>query len=198
MPRGAAKRPRLKRADREASLIAAASKIVAERGVEALTMEGLAAEAGINKALPYRFFANRDAVLLALWDHETAAFDARVEQELVGKESLEAKLHAILGVWLDRVDEGGGILGRLEAPGVGPPELERRRRERTAGILEYFAGLFREEYRITRQEAVTAAAVLGSGAPGLAALRAHTGWPRKRLANTFIRLCVGALDEIGR
>jgi len=39
---------------------------------------------------------------------------------------------------------------------------------------------------------------LASGAPGLAALRTHTGWPRKRLASTFVRLCIGALDAVGR
>ncbi len=191
-------RKRLGRAERKATLIAAASKVVAERGVDALTMEGLAAAVGVNKALPYRFFANRDEVLLALWDHETSAFDEQVAQALVGKETLEERLRAILDEWLDRVDAGGGALGRLEAPGVGPPALERRRRERTAGVLDFLASQFRDDYRMSQQDAVTAAAVLGAGAPALAALRAHTGWSRKRLTSTFVRLCIGALDEVGR
>jgi len=194
-----ARRPkRLNRQEREASLLAAASKIVANEGVEALTMEGVAAEVGVNKALPYRFFANSDAVLLALWDRETAAFDAQVEAALEGKEALEDKLRAILGVWLDSVEAGGGTLGRLEAAGVGPPELDQRRKERTAGILDFFATLFRAEFSVTQQEAVTAAAILGSGAPGLAALQAHTGWPRRRLTDTFVRMCIGALKAIDR
>ncbi len=192
----ARRRKRLNREEREASLLAAASKIVADDGVEALTMEGVAAGAGVNKALPYRFFANRDAVLLALWDRETAAFDAQVEAALDGKRRLEEKLRAILGVWLDSVEAGGGTLGRLEAAGAGPPELEQRRQARTAGILEFFATLFRAEFSMTQQEAVTAAAVLGAGAPGLAALQAYTGWSRRRLTDTFVRMCVGALEAI--
>lgn len=191
-------RRRLNRADREASLLDAAAKVVADEGVEALTMEGLAARAGVNKALPYRFFANRDAVLVALWERETSAFDGEVELAIAGAESLEAKLRAILGVWLDLLEAGGGVLGRLDAPGVGPPELERARQTRTEAIVEFFAQLFRSEYRIQERDAVTAAAVLGSGARGLAALAAHTGWPRKRLARTFVRLCIGALEEIAR
>ncbi len=194
----ARRRKRLNREDREASLLAAASKIVADEGAEALTMESLAAEVGVNKAIPYRFFSNSDAVLLALWDQETLAFDAQVEAALDGKATLEDKLRAILGVWLDLVDAGGGTLGRLDAAGVGPPELDRRRFERTEGILDFFADLFRAEYGLSRQDAVTAAAVLGAGAPGLAALQAHTRWPRKRLTETFVRMCIGALEAIER
>lgn len=191
-------RKRLNREDREASLLDAAAKIVADEGVDALTMEGLAARVGINKALPYRFFANRDEVLLELFERETSAFDAEIELALAGAETLEDKLRAILGVWLDRLEAGGGALGRLDAPGVGPPELEAARRERTAGIVEFFAELFREEYRISRHDAVTAAAVLAAGAQGLAALAGHTRWPRKRLTTTFLRLCVGAIEAVAR
>jgi AcrR family transcriptional regulator len=189
---------RLDREAREASLLEAAAKIVTNEGAEALTMEGLAAEVGINKALPYRFFSNRDAVLLALWDRETAAFDAQVEAALEGRATLEDKLSAILGVWLDLVEEGGGALGRLNAPGVGPAELDQLRRERTSGILDFFARLFRSELSLSQRDAVTAAAVLGAGAPGLAALQAHTGWSRRRLTETFVRMCMGALQAIER
>jgi AcrR family transcriptional regulator len=161
-------------------------------------MEGLAARAGINKALPYRFFANRDAVILALWERETQAFDAEIEAALAGAGTLEQKLQAILDVWLDLLEAGGGALGRLDAPGVGPQQLEEARRARTQGVVNFLAELFRAEYRISRQDAVTAASVLGSGARGLAALAAHTGWPRKRLANTFVHLCIGALEAVAR
>ncbi len=113
-------RMRLNRAEREATLLDAAAKIVADEGVDSLTMEAVAAQAGVNKALPYRFFANRDGVLVALWERETSAFDARIQDALVGADSLEAKLRGILGVWLDLVESGGGVLGRLDAPGVGP------------------------------------------------------------------------------
>lgn len=191
-------RRRLNRVEREASLLEAAAKIVADEGVEGLTMEGLAARAGINKALPYRFFANRDEVLVALWERETSAFDAEIEAALAGTESLEAKLQAILGVWLDLLEAGGGALGRLDAPGVGPPELERARQARAEAIVEFLAELLRAEYRLSERDAVTAAAVLGSGARGLAALAAHTGWPRKRLTATFVRLCIGAVGAVAR
>jgi AcrR family transcriptional regulator len=191
-------RRRLNRAEREASLLDAAAKIVADEGVEALTMEGLAARVGINKALPYRFFANRDDVLVALWERETSAFDAEIELALAGAKTLEEKLQAILGVWLDLLAAGGGALGRLDVPGAGPRELEQARSERTEGVVEFLAELFRAEYRISQQDAVTAAAALGSGARGLAALAAHTGWPRKRLTTTFVRLCIGALEAVAR
>jgi len=174
----------------------AAATIVSEHGAEALTMEGIAAEAGVNKALVYRFFANRDAALIALWKIETEAFDARLQAAISERETLEDKLLALFDTWLDQVEAGGGVLGRLDVPGVGPAELERLRDERREAVVYFIAEMFREEYDVPIREAVTAASVLGLGAQGLASLWAHTGWPRKKLAATFVRLCIGAIESI--
>lgn len=179
-----------------ASLMEAAATIVSEQGVEALTMEGVAAEAGVNKALVYRFFANRDAVLLALWKREAKAFDVRIRAAIGDCDSLEEKLQALLDTWLDEVEAGGGALARLDAPGVGPAELDELRNERREAAVTFLAELFRQEYDVPLREAVTAASVLGLGAGGLAALWAHTGWPRKKLIATYVQLCIGAIESI--
>ena len=53
---------RLTRAARREQLLDAAAQLGAA-SLDSVTMEGLAAQAGVSKALPYKFFANRDEVL---------------------------------------------------------------------------------------------------------------------------------------
>jgi AcrR family transcriptional regulator len=196
--RTAPRRKRLNRAAREASLLDAAAEIVCDEGVEALTMEGVADRAGVNKALVYRFFQNRDAVLLALWDRETSIFDGLIEQAVGPKETLEEKLYAIVEVWLDEMEAGGGALGRLYPEGVGPPVLDERRWRRTAGIVDFFAGLFAADYRISRQDAIIVASVLVAGSVGLNALWAGGRFSRRKLSDTFVRACIGAVEAAAR
>lgn len=59
---------RLPKAKRRAQLIAVATEIVKSQGVEALTMAGLAQQAGISKPVVYEHFENSEAVTLALLD----------------------------------------------------------------------------------------------------------------------------------
>ncbi len=188
---------RLNRVEREATLLDAAAGIVAEDGVEALTMEGIAARAGVNKALVYRFFTNRDDVLVGLWVRETARFDEAIMAALRGKRDFAQKLHAIVEAWLDEV-EAGGCLIRLDAPGAGPSRLAERRKRREEAVVRFLADLIRSTGNISERDAFVMAAALGKGAQGLHALQAHTGWPRRPLVDTFVRLCVGAVESLAR
>ena len=54
-------RRRLQPEERRQELLDSAFTIVLSRGLESLTMEGLAAQAGVNKALPYHYFETREA-----------------------------------------------------------------------------------------------------------------------------------------
>jgi AcrR family transcriptional regulator len=52
-------------------ILAAASEIVAARGAEGLSMNALAAAAGVGKGTIFRRFGDRDGLLLALLDEDT-------------------------------------------------------------------------------------------------------------------------------
>jgi AcrR family transcriptional regulator len=73
--------PRPERSDaarnREALLVAA-RRLVEERGVEAVTMDALAREAGVGKGTVFRRFASRAGLMTALLDHSEAEFQHRV------------------------------------------------------------------------------------------------------------------------
>jgi AcrR family transcriptional regulator len=125
-------------ARREQLLDAAAALVV---GGESLTMEGLAAAAGVSKALPYRHFGNADEVLAALHDRELARLAARVRAALEPDGAADERLAAGVHAFFDVVAERGvllGILGRRLQEGG---DADRRGPRFVAGLLADLYGL---------------------------------------------------------
>lgn len=61
-----------------AILVAVAGEMIAEGGVAAVTMDGLAARAGLGKGTVFRRFGSRAGIFRALLDHDEREFQARV------------------------------------------------------------------------------------------------------------------------
>jgi AcrR family transcriptional regulator len=71
-------------AAREA-LYKAAVGLIAERGYEATTLRDIAQRAGVSVGLLYRYFPNKRAVVLHLYDELSAQYAERAQQMPVGK-----------------------------------------------------------------------------------------------------------------
>jgi AcrR family transcriptional regulator len=69
----------------------AASELLAEGGVEALTMRSLAARADIPVATIYRYFANREEIIAAYLDHELEQIDQAVVTAVLGLERVTVR-----------------------------------------------------------------------------------------------------------
>ena len=67
--------------ERVERILAAATRIVEEEGVDAATTRAVAAAAGVPVASLYQFFADRDAVLDAVLERELAALDRHVAEQ---------------------------------------------------------------------------------------------------------------------
>jgi AcrR family transcriptional regulator len=72
-------------------LLTAATELLAEGGVEALTMRSLAARADIPVATIYRYFANRDEIIAAYLDHELQQIDEAVVTAVLGLERVTVR-----------------------------------------------------------------------------------------------------------
>lgn len=59
--------------------------LIGERGYEAATLRDVAARAGVSPALLYKYFPNKRAVVLALYDHLSETFAARAVSMPRGK-----------------------------------------------------------------------------------------------------------------
>lgn len=68
------------------AILDAAEAVVVDEGVDALTTTGVASEAGLSVGTLYRYFADGDAILVAVVDRHVAAFGDLV-RETVGARS---------------------------------------------------------------------------------------------------------------
>lgn len=106
-------RQRLTRAQRRDQLLDAAAELVAERGIGAVTMEGVAARAGVSKALPYTHFDDATDLLVSLRLREMEVLGESVKRAVVGVEGFEAQVHAVVHATFGTAVERGGILTTL-------------------------------------------------------------------------------------
>jgi AcrR family transcriptional regulator len=138
-PRG---RPRSQEADR--AIMAAARDLLAERGLAAMSIEEVAARAGVGKATIYRRWPSKG--LLAL-DAFVASF--REEQPLPDTGSLRCDLLAALHAWVRAVTQTamGPMLTGLIAEAQHDPELRGAWRDRVIEPL-------RTQHRIMLDRAI--------------------------------------------
>jgi AcrR family transcriptional regulator len=103
--------------DRRRQLLDAAAQLIVDHGAGAMSMERLAAEAGVSKALPYKHFDNSEAVLAELYRRETAALGRSVWRALTDAEPGDDLIRLSIRVYFDEVSQRGPVLAALSGPG---------------------------------------------------------------------------------
>jgi AcrR family transcriptional regulator len=154
---GAAPRRRLRSDDRRHQLLDVAATLVVELGATKLTMERLAAEAGVSKALPYKHYDNVDAVLVDLYRREMRALGAAVWAAMREVTARSDLTRVAIHTYFDELAVRRPLLVALGGPGsaitVGAAtdpagvgfeaevlvefaRVDRRRAEELAGIVQ--------------------------------------------------------------
>lgn len=185
------KQTRLKGAERRERFLDAAAEIVIEHGVAAVTMDGVAARSGVNRALGYRYFACRDELLTALFDREVARHEGRVEHEISRDASFEDWVRYGLRHWFRRMDESGELFMRLTSDN-GPlaAKAAARRREDVAG----WAKALQRVYGIPERPAEHLASFLVAGVAG--ALAARNGKDDDEVIETITLSVMAAAEAL--
>ena len=111
-PKGPPK-SRVKGSERRTLLLEAAAAIVVELGVSSVTMEEVAARNDVNKRLGYRYFANREALLKALFEQELQEATRRATAAITSVSGLRDVIAAYIKAWLELSEERGPLLSRL-------------------------------------------------------------------------------------
>lgn len=88
-------------ADFRERLCKAAERLFAERGAEAVTMRQLAAELGVSPMTPYRYFADKEAILAAVRSHAFDRFAQALECAYAVEGSSRAKGAAVGDAYMD-------------------------------------------------------------------------------------------------
>lgn len=128
----------LDRSARRQVLLDAAAEMVSAGRIEDVSMESVAALAGVSRALVYKHFANRHEVLIALYERESAHLHARLAAQVEQAGTLEEMLKALVEGSLAAQAARGATFAALLASGsrpAGQRSVQRRRDRRT---LQYF------------------------------------------------------------
>ncbi len=98
--RSSIKKPKYHHGDLRRALIQAALQLIAERGVEALTLREVAQQVGVSRMAPYRHFADKAALLAAVAEEGFRALKAQLLQAAGHLEPVE-RLQAIGVAYVD-------------------------------------------------------------------------------------------------
>jgi AcrR family transcriptional regulator len=79
----------------ERAILTAALEIIAERGIDELTLAEAGERAGYSRALPAHYFDSKDAALAALGDFVVEKYLRRVQRNVQGREGLDGFLERI-------------------------------------------------------------------------------------------------------
>jgi AcrR family transcriptional regulator len=134
--------------DLKAALVDGAAELLAERGVSSFSLAELSRRLGVTVAAPYRHFANRDELLVAVAVRALSAFAQTLEQESSKTETPEQRLAAVASGWVRFAAEQPALFSVVFGAGLDQkkrhPELRQAYRELEepldACVAELFAG----------------------------------------------------------
>lgn len=173
-----------------------AAGLILDRGIEAVTMEGVAAAAGVSKGLGYAYFANREELIIALLEREVNELERRGNDAVLGQDTFEQRVAAVVGVWFDHVEERGVLLGSLLEGHPIKGELERRRSKYYRRLEEAWGGLIEDELGMPRKTAITAASIYIGGLGALLDRWVNTRADRHALERTYVQLVMAGLGGL--
>ena len=156
LPRGPHDLPREDvAASQRVRLMAALTEMVAERGYAAATIGELARRASVSRGTFYEHFADKEACLLAAYDHFAAALlgamTAEVGEDTPWESFIEAALAGYLGTLEREPTAARAFLVEMDAAGQ---TARRRRRE---GIHVFAAMLVQRHARVPRTRCLAGA-----------------------------------------
>jgi AcrR family transcriptional regulator len=90
-----------RRREAETKIVQAAFEIVAQRGVDQLTLAEAGEKAGYSRALPAHYFENREALLAAVAEHAVKNYRRRLSERNLPAEDGVQSLLATIAFYLD-------------------------------------------------------------------------------------------------
>lgn len=191
LPAGA----RLSKDGRRQQLLNVAVEIIVDRGIAALTMEGLAERSGVSKALPYQHFENAKAVLLALHDREIAMIGARVVDAVAGVDDPEDRVRRAVHAYLDVVVERGHVLGLFVGPGEGSLLVAERGGSGRVGV-DFIAELLVKPFGFTGRQATMLSSMFLGALSGALESWVQGDGSRSAIERTYVAIVIAGLNGV--
>ncbi len=130
----------------ERAILEAAVSIVAERGVDELTLNAAGEAAGYSRALPTHYFGTKGALLQALADHIVATYNERVRSAPLGEHPVERLCDLVAFSIDDAIRDPTSVRAyqSIIAAGLNHPELRLVVDRMTRQSIDDLAAVVRE------------------------------------------------------
>jgi AcrR family transcriptional regulator len=184
--------------DRHEALVGAAAELVAEGDVESVSMDSVAARAGVSRPLVYKHFANRHELLAAVYRREAAALDAEIVRAVETANGFEDITRTLIRAVLAGAASRGATFARLSRAGARDARLRQEQHNRDRRTVRYFSRLAMTEFGLPREQARAAVRILLTGIDSvLAQWHARPSAQHGRfLEELYVDLVVGGLDRL--
>jgi AcrR family transcriptional regulator len=189
---------KLTRRARNDVLLDSAAALLETGGATSVTMEAVAAHAGVSRPLVYKHFANRDDLVVALFQRESAAFDAEVAAALRGVDGLDAMVRTTAEAIVEGFGRRRKVLGPLLQGDSIDPALRSAQRERTVRNNRWYRDQVVAECGIDPEQAQVAVTVLFGGLVALISTGCArlSGPERARVIDTYVEMVMGGLERL--
>ena len=192
----AARRSRLPAPRRRDQLLDVARDLILEDGTEAVTMESVAAGAGVSKTLGYAYFDNRTELLLALFDREVGELQRRAALEMAESPGLAEKLRAGVRVAFDLAASEGGIASVLLQSSQLRGRLGERRHAALRSIEEMYGRQVAQGFGIPEERATIVMSGLLAALGGVIDRWSATGEDREMVESVYLEMADAALRRL--
>lgn len=115
---------RMPRTDRRDSLLDAGWQLIAERGVDTLTLAEVAKLGGVSKPVAYDHFGTRAGLLCALYDRYYSDHISKLKSALGSATTIAAAATLIASAYVDCVIESGPVAAALSGAMNGGAEMD--------------------------------------------------------------------------
>lgn len=132
---------------RTAEILAAACKVIARAGAGRLSLDEVAREAGVSKALVLYYFRSRKRLLARAYLFADARGLSRVREQVESLPTAAQRLAAILRLYFEpdpEIDEEWILWSELTAGAVFEPELRDAAQQAFAAFSTWLAGIIEE------------------------------------------------------
>jgi AcrR family transcriptional regulator len=191
-------RRRMPRPERERQMLEVAGRSFAARGFHAVSMDEIAAEAGISKPMLYHYFGSKEGLYVAYVRQQGSALLAGMRDATAPDAAPPDRLWEGTLAFLRYVDEhrpGWALLYREAVSQGGPLAVEvAQLRARIATIVHR---LLTATGIASETSEMLAHAFVGAGESVANWWLEHPQVPREQVAELLVRLAQGALPELG-
>lgn len=175
-----------------------AARLLEHGGLNAVTMEAVAVEAGVSRPLVYKHFANREELVAELWRRESAYIDGEMIAALRGVQDFETIVRTSVETVLDVLERRGRNFASLIRGEVFEQSVRQEQRDRHRRTRAWYTDRMIAEFGIDKADADVAIAVYFAGLDSmLADWRSMPARPdRHRIVDVYVSLVMGGLRSL--